>query len=96
MRCIVHIWNSAIAGGHKQFSLHILPLDGPETLQTTETFAVEDSLCERLTEIGLSVMHVVMTLHNLRDGRDAMWMNVEISRSTLAGDGHREHPPLAA
>jgi len=96
MRCIVHIWNST-AGGHTQFPLHILPLDASETLQTTETFGLEDSLCERLTELGLSVVHVVMTLHNLRDGRDAMWMNVEISQRTLAAPRERgERPPLAA
>jgi len=78
MRCLVHIWKASEEQGRKPISLHILPLNASETLQSTERFFDEDALCRHLEEIGLSHVQVVLTLYNLRDERDAMWMNVEI------------------
>lgn len=90
MRCIVHIWKSVEDGRHP-ISVHILPLNAPATLQTTEKFDNEDAACARLAEIGLSPVQVVVTLHNLRDERDAMWMNVEVPEPKQNG-----HAPIAA
>jgi hypothetical protein len=96
MRCLLHIWKSD-EHGRKPISLHILPLNAPATLQSTVSFANEDSLCERLAEIGLSSVQVVLTLHNLRDERDAMWMNVEVPEPAAEVEhSPSDHPPLAA
>lgn len=92
MRCIVHVWKS-IDHGRYPISLHILPLNAPATLQSTEGFDTEDALCERLARIGLSPVQVVLTLHNLRDERDAMWMNVEMPEPKAE---QSDHPTLAA
>lgn len=89
MRCLVHIWKSSETQGRKPISLHILPLNAPENLQSTERFDSEDVLCKRLEGIGLSNMQVVLTLCNLRDERDAMWMNVEMPEPTAPVDGRR-------
>ena len=93
MRCIIHIRKSVEFGRHPIF-LHILPLNAPAMLQSTERFDSEDAVCERMAGIGLSPVQVVTTLHNLRDDRDAMWMNVEIPepKAELVDP----HPPLAA
>lgn len=92
MRCIVHIWKS-VEYGRQPISLHILPLNAPATLQSTEKFDSDDAVCERLAGIGLSPVQVVLTLHNLRDERDAMWMNVEMPEPARQ---QSEHPTVAA
>ena len=97
MRCILHIWKSD-SSEEKPIHLHILPLNAAATLQSTEGFDSEDHLCERLTGIGLSPVQVVLTLHNLRDERDAMWTNVEIAEPAAQAVEHppSEHTTLAA
>lgn len=97
MRCLVHIWKSSEEHAGKPISLHILPLNAPEKFQSTEQFNNEDAMCQRLAQIGLSSMQVVLTLHNLRDERDAMWMNVEMPEPADEASAQRsDHPTLAA
>jgi hypothetical protein len=75
MRCIVHI-SRATATDH---SGYLLRLQGPSVGSgRLELLRDRQALFDRVTALGLPASRLSMTLSNLRDEDQAVWVNCEV------------------
>ncbi|WP_213803269.1 hypothetical protein [Granulicella sp. dw_53] len=78
MQCIAHMWSSPDCEGENQFALCLSPTDSTEGGAPTESFANEEALSLRLTDVGFDTSSVSLNLCRLRRRETLAWSNTEV------------------